>query len=99
MKPADQPIIDTMIGFRYSDARAHYDFITRQTKDTQSKQEFTFPAQYMFKDVPQGKLGDVTDAVGYTLEQMDKWCIEKGMVGVGDADGTGAEALRRYPDR
>jgi predicted TIM-barrel fold metal-dependent hydrolase len=99
MKPTGQPIIDTMIGFRYSDARAHYDFITRQTKDEESKSEFTFPAQYMFKDVPNKRLGDVSDAVGYTLEQMDKWGIERGMVGVGDEDGSGVEALARYPDR
>ena len=39
------------------------------------------------------------DPVGHTLEQMDKWGVERGLIGVGDVNGTGAEAMQRYPDR
>ncbi len=30
---------------------------------------------------------------------MDLWGIERGLIGVGDPAGTGAEALKRHPDR
>lgn len=96
--PRDVGIIDTMIGFPHRDMRAVYDFITRQTKDTQSKEEFAFPAEYMFKDVPEKKLTDVDDPIALTLREMDLWGIERGMIGVGDG-GTGEQALQRHPDR
>ena len=54
--PTDIGIIDTMIGFPHEDMKAVYRFITRQTKDRQSKEEFEFPVEYMFKDVPEKKL-------------------------------------------
>ena len=54
--PDDVGIIDTMIGFPHADMAGVYDFITRQTKDRESKEEFEFPAEYMFKDVPEKEL-------------------------------------------
>jgi predicted TIM-barrel fold metal-dependent hydrolase len=30
---------------------------------------------------------------------MDTWGIDKGLIGVGDPEGVGAEAIRRHPDR
>ena len=50
--PTDVPIIDCMISFPINDKKALYSFITKQTKDTQSKDEYKFPVEYMFKDVP-----------------------------------------------
>ena len=44
-----------------------YAFITRQTKDKQSKEDFEFPVEYMFKDVPDKELDDVDDPVAVTL--------------------------------
>jgi predicted TIM-barrel fold metal-dependent hydrolase len=76
-----------------------YRFITRQTKDTESKEEFDFPVEYMFKDVPGKGLEAADDPVGVTLREMDLWGIERGLIGVGDPAGTGAEALKRHPDR
>lgn len=96
--PTDVGIIDTMIGFPHHDMKAVYNFITRQTKDTQSKEEFAFPAEYMFKDVPEKKLTDVDDPIALTLREMDQWGIDRGMIGVGDG-GTGEEAMKRHPDR
>ncbi len=82
--PGDIPIIDTMIGFPAKDMKAQYAFITQQTKDSQSKEEFAFPAEYMFKAPPDKEkaLREADDAVGYTLSQMDAWGVEIGMVGV-----------------
>jgi uncharacterized protein len=83
------------------DVAQSYAFITRQTKDAESKNEFSFPAQYMFKDVPHEYHG-TEDPVSVTLEQMDKYNIEYGMIGVGSRDGESGEgerAIRQHPDR
>jgi hypothetical protein len=92
-------IVDTMIGFPHRDMQEVYAFITRQTKDRQSKEEFAFPAEYMFKDVPEKDLTDSDDPISVTLREMDHWGIEKGLIGVGDPEGVGALALKRHPDR
>jgi hypothetical protein len=92
-------IVDTMIGFPHRDMQEVYAFITRQTKDRQSKEEFAFPAEYMFKDVPEKGLTESDDPISVTLREMDHWGIEKGLIGVGDPEGVGALALKRHPDR
>ena len=97
--PDDIGIVDTMIGFPHADMAGVYDFITRQTKDRESKEEFAFPAEYMFKQVPEKELTDSRDPVAVTLGEMDRWGVEKGLIGVDESDGTGADALARYPDR
>jgi predicted TIM-barrel fold metal-dependent hydrolase len=102
--PTDMPIIDTMIGFPHADMKEVYSFITRQTKDRESKEEFAFPAEYMFKQVPEKQLTGSGDPVAVTLGEMDRWGIEKGMIGVsvrtGDEPETAGErALRQHPDR
>jgi len=102
--PTDIPVIDTMIGFPARDLKAQYEFITKQTKDSQSKEEFEFPAEYMFKAPPDKtkEVRETTDPVGYTLEQMDKWGVAIGMVGVGngaEGDSNGELAMKRYPGR
>ncbi len=97
--PTDIGIVDTMIGFPHHDMKAVYRFITDQTKDRQSKEEFAFPAEYMFKDVPEKKLTEVDDPIGATLREMDRWGIEKGLIGVGHRGDLGEEALKRHPER
>jgi len=95
--PGGIGVIDTMIGFPHKDQMAEtYAFITRQTKDAQSKEEFAFPAEYMFKQVPEREI-DTEDPVSFTLHQMDRWGVERGMIGVGGADGD--RALKLHPDR
>jgi uncharacterized protein len=96
--PTNVAIIDTMIGFPMRDVAKTYEFITKQTKDAESKGEFTFPAQYMFKDVPHEYHG-TEDPISVTLEAMDKYNIEIGMISVGEAGGDGERALKEYPNR
>ncbi|MDX1887084.1 amidohydrolase family protein [Mycolicibacterium sp. 120270] len=92
--PVGLPVIDTMIGFPH-EGSAQYDFIRKQTKDRESKESFEFPVEYMFKDVPNGLATD--DPVSLVLQQMDRFGIEKAMIGVGEES---AElALKTYPDR
>jgi predicted TIM-barrel fold metal-dependent hydrolase len=97
--PTDVGIIDTMIGFPHHDMKEVYRFITKQTKDAQSKDEYQFPVEYMFKDVPEKGLTEVADPIALTLGEMDHWGIERGMIGVLEKGDQGDEALRRYPDR
>jgi predicted TIM-barrel fold metal-dependent hydrolase len=87
------PVIDTMIGFPAAGS-GQYDFIRAQTKDASSK-EMEFPAEYMFKDVPQGL--DADDPIGVTLRGMDHHGITHGVIGVGDE--TSRLALAKHPDR
>jgi uncharacterized protein len=92
--PVGLPVIDTMIGFPH-EGSAQYDFIRKQTKDRESKEDFEFPVEYMFKDVPQGLSTD--DPVSLVLQQMDRFGIEKAMIGVGE--DSAQLALKTFPDR
>jgi uncharacterized protein len=92
--PASLPIVDTMIGFPH-EGFEQYDFIRKQTKDRNSKEEMEFPVEYMFKDVPKDLPTD--DPISVTLHEMDKYGIELGLIGVSDA--TSRLALKRHPDR
>ena len=92
--PVGLPVIDTMIAFPH-EGSAQYDFIRRQTKDRESKEDFEFPVEYMFKDVPKGLPTD--DPVSLLLQQMDRFGIEKAMIGVGD--DSAELALKAFPDR
>jgi uncharacterized protein len=94
--PTNIPIIDTMIGFPVKDFKKTYGFITRQTKDQESKEDFKFPVEYMFKGVPEG-LHEGDDPITVTLKEMDRFGVEKGLIGA--ADETSQLALKRHPDR
>lgn len=92
--PSGLPIIDTMIGFPQKDS-SQYDFIRRQTKDRESREEMQFPAEYMFKQVPKDLPSD--DPIEVTLREMDRFGVAQGLIGVGDE--TSRTALKRHPDR
>ncbi len=87
------PVIDTMIGFPH-EGFEQYDFIRNQTKDSDSKGT-EFPAEYMFKEAP--KRLPTNDPVAATLQEMDRFGIERGVIGV--ADETSKLALKHHPDR
>ncbi len=92
--PDNIGIIDTMIGFPAGDT-SRYDFIRGQLKDREST-EFEFPVEYIFKGVPR-EFNDTDDPIETTLEQMDRFGVAMGLVGV-DGD-VGKEAVRRHPTR
>jgi len=83
-----------MIGFP-KEGFDQYDFIRKQTKDRESKENLEFPVEYMFKEVPKELPAD--DPISVTLHEMDRFGIEKGMVGV--SDETAQLALKQHPDR
>ncbi len=95
--PQDIEIIDLMLGFVSADNSKNYDFMKPLLRDRESLEEFRFPAQYMFKEVPASLQSD--DYIQYTVELMDHFGIRRAMIGVSEKDTTGREALRRFPER
>ena len=93
--PTDVGIVDLMIGFPSTDPKAVYEFLKPGLKDAGSA-EMTFPAEYMFKDVPEGIEAGI-DPVAVTLTEMDRHGIEIGLIGVHGE--VGQRARREHPDR
>src|ERR1044071_5899986 len=96
--PTGIGIIDPGIGFPYQsieEKKRAYDFFRPLLKDRQSLEEFEFPAEYMFKDVPDVVDPDV-DVVQWIVDKMDAFNIEQCMTGLNDHS---IEAKRRYPGR
>ncbi len=92
--PKDIGIVDTMIGFPADDF-AMYDFIRAQLKDGST--DFDFPVEYMFKQVPKELYGSVEDPIKLTLNEMDKFGIQIGLIGAGGE--VSRKALKQHPDR
>jgi predicted TIM-barrel fold metal-dependent hydrolase len=95
--PFDVGVIDLMIGLPFRDSKRTYEFLRANLHDKESLEEFEFPAQYMFKDVPHPEPGG--DRVAFLLDQMDRHGIEKGMLGISARDEDSMRALRDHPDR
>jgi len=94
--PEDAPIIDLMLSLPILDTEKTYGNLRAAAKDSESK-DFEFPAQYMFKGVPHG-WGEGRDPVEVTLEEMDKWGIQKALIGVGQGADS-QRAIKQNPDR
>src|SRR6478752_1389313 len=96
--PTDIGIVDLGMGFPYTsieEKKAAYGFFKANLKDRESLEEFEFPAQYMFKDVPDVVPPDV-DPVRYVVEKMDAFGIEQAMTGM---SANGIRAKEEYPGR
>jgi hypothetical protein len=88
--------IDLMIGFPSADAASHYENLRALAKDAESK-EMTFPAEYMFKNVP-NYLPEGADAIETAIAEMEFCGVAMAMIG-GPSDPVRARALREHPDR
>ncbi len=93
--PTDVGAVDLMIGFPSAHARDHYEFLRKLAKDAGS-QDMEFPAEYMFKDVP-NHLPEGADPIGVTLGEMDRHGVAVGLIGLGGS--TTVRALREHPAR
>jgi predicted TIM-barrel fold metal-dependent hydrolase len=95
--PNDIPIIDLMMGIPSDEKSGWYDFMQPLLLDQESREMFSMPAQYMF-DVPD--LDNLEDCIAFTLDEMDKYNIERAMLNVhGDPSITHDRALREHPER
>ncbi len=95
--PTGVGIIDLLLGIPSVDQRVHYEYLRPLFRDVESLKSFEFPAQYMFKDVPD--LSNQEDCLSYTLDQMDKFGIERAMIGVGLDSEMSALAMKNHADR
>jgi predicted TIM-barrel fold metal-dependent hydrolase len=96
--PENVGIIDTMVGFPGRDRREVYRFLDPLLRDKESLEEFKFPAQYMFKDVP-AELDDNVDPVAVVLDNLDRFGIDQAMIGVGEGRDDAARAMKEHPER
>jgi predicted TIM-barrel fold metal-dependent hydrolase len=94
--PGNVGIIDLMLGIPDGPKKDWYEFLKPLVRDHESRDEFEFPAQYMFKEVPEDPHTD--DNVAYVLGQMDRYNIAQAMIGY-TTGGDSARALREHPDR
>ena len=96
--PESPGAIDLMIALPpKGDPKAWYEFLKAGLHDRESLEEFEFPAQYMFHEVPH--IGPVEDPVGFLLDQMDAHGIAKGMLGVSNQAEESLAAIAAHPDR
>ena len=95
--PTDIGIIDCMLGIPEAEDRSEwFESFKPLLKDEESRKMFSMPAQYMFKDVPQ--TGKADDYVSWTVDQMDKFKIERAMIGWNENE-TSRRAKEKYPER
>jgi predicted TIM-barrel fold metal-dependent hydrolase len=96
--PTGIGIVDLGIGFPYTSIEQKmkaYDFFRANLKDAESVREMEFPAQYMFKGVPD-IVPEGTDVIQWVVDKMDEYDIRIARVGLSP---NGIEAQRRHPDR
>lgn len=93
MRNVHTGIVDTLIGFR---GRRHFRAV-EALRDSEKDEHH--PHGYLFKDIPPelSEEDDDNAAVGETLELMDRYGIEYGLVSV--TDERSEQAVRQYPDR
>ncbi|MFP6664648.1 MAG: amidohydrolase family protein [Deltaproteobacteria bacterium] len=102
--PKDIGVIDLLLGIP-SGPEAYSGAGARRAKerwrpllrDADSIQGLEMPAGYMFKDLP--RAGEQKDYVAWTVQEMDRFGIERAMIRIDDDDDLAKEAHRRFPDR
>jgi predicted TIM-barrel fold metal-dependent hydrolase len=96
--PPDIGIIDTMVNFPPRDRKTVYQFLDSKLRDSESKDGFSFPAQYMFKDLPP-EADENVDPVAVVLENMDRFGVARAMVPAKKEREDSIRALKEHPDR
>src|SRR5271154_3962339 len=95
--PDGGKVIDLMFGLPDPKGlHAAYESFKPLYRDRESR-DFAFPAQYMFKEIPD--IRNIKDPMGWVVEQMDKHKIERALTGWSDGTGMHEEARRRFPER
>ncbi len=96
--PKDVGVIDLMMGIPSSDPKQHYEFLKKQFMDRESKEDFAFPVEYIFKGVPTFEdLPD--DPIVFLLDQMDHHGIAMSMIGTNSKNNQSQQAIEAHPDR
>jgi uncharacterized protein len=90
-------VIDLMLELPTDDRGTWYDFMKPLLMDSESREMFKMPAEYMFKAIP--TVRDSEDYIGIALDEMDKYGIEKAMISVRFGNPLGARAMKEHPTR
>jgi uncharacterized protein len=94
--PTGIAVIDLMMSIPTDDNTKWYEFLRPLLLDKESREQFTFPAQYMFKHVPETAKSN--DYVKLVLTEMDRHGIEQAMIGVSN-NPDARRAVKEHPDR
>jgi predicted TIM-barrel fold metal-dependent hydrolase len=96
--PAGIGIIDCMMAVPpKADDRSAMEMLRPQLRDRESREDMVFPAQYLFRDLPEARFQE--DTVAAVLNEMDRWGVERSMIGVNSKHEAAQRALQQYPDR
>jgi predicted TIM-barrel fold metal-dependent hydrolase len=96
--PAGQKVIDLMLAIPVSEDNSEwYEQFKPLLRDAESLAMFKMPVQYMFKDIP--KAGPVADKVAWTLGQMDRFNIERAMIGFDERSEGAMTAHAKFRNR
>lgn len=95
--PGHIGVIDLMVGIPSEDPSQWYDFLRPLLLDTESLTQFRMPAEYMFRNIPRFRPGQ--DPVRAVLDEMDRFGVERAMIGVAPGHEVALRALREHPER
>ncbi len=95
--PSDLKAVDLMMNIPDGDPAGWYEFIKPLLLDEESRKVFKMPAQYLFKNIPE--IDEQDDYVAYALGEMDKWGIERAMLGISGPNSSNLDACRNHPSR
>lgn len=96
--PSGIPVVDTMVGMPPEPGDMSWlGHLRPLLRDEESLSAFRFPAEYMFKNLPAARFAD--DTVAAVLGEMDRFGVEKALIGVSFGNERALGALRDHPDR
>ncbi len=78
--PTGIGVIDLMLAIPTDDTSRWYEFMRPLLRDVESREQFKMPAQYMFRNIPGFEPG--ADFLELVVAEMDKYGIERAMIGV-----------------
>lgn len=96
-RPQDIQVIDLMMNIPEHDQSGWYKFLEPLLLDEESRTTMTMPAGYMFRNIPD--IDESDDYVAACVQEMDKYNIEKALLGIPEEGELNKEAIRRFPDR
>lgn len=95
--PSDILAIDLMLNIPGEDQTSWYEFMRPLFLDEGSRNYAKMPAEYMFRNIPE--IDPQSDYIEYTVAEMDKWGVERAMLGISEENHVALEAIKRYPNR
>ena len=102
--PEGMEVIDLFMGLpSKTTGGGAYDFLKPLLMDKESREQFSFPAEYIYKHLPVfqnlPKKPSTEDYLDALLREMDKYNVARAMITFVDGDEMAKVANRRNPDR